>query len=62
MSQIKNERDGNIENMQESLRPPMIFKTKFLRTLHPPTFPTNTECFCSPICHICRAKLTIMSV
>ena len=52
MSQIKNERDGNIENMQESLRPPM--------TLHPPTFPTITEC--SPICHICRAKLTIMSV
>ena len=60
MSQIKKERNGNIENMQESLRPPMIFKTKCLKTSRPPTFPTITEC--SPICHICRAKLTIMSV
>ena len=32
MSQIKNERDGNIENMQESL---MIFKTKGSKDLAP---------------------------
>ena len=35
MSQTKNERDGNIENTQESLRPPMIFKTKGSKDLAP---------------------------
>ena len=41
MSQIKNERDGNIENMQESLRPPMIFKTKCLSKDFAPTNLSN---------------------
>ena len=36
MSQIKNERDGNIENMQESLRSPMIFKIKESKDFSPP--------------------------
>ena len=49
MSQIKNERDGNIENMQESLMPSMISKTKCLKTSRPPTNLSNYYLLSIPV-------------